>query len=84
VEYNQGWSCPNCGSAHSPDVKTCPVKQVTTTSPYAPYYPSMTQPKTCWKCFMPMEGAMGYVCPHLDCPTFLQVTSKVTYPFPRD
>jgi hypothetical protein len=20
-----GWQCPNCGSAHSPDIATCPV-----------------------------------------------------------
>lgn len=20
----RGWQCPNCGKAHSPDVKTCP------------------------------------------------------------
>lgn len=21
----RGWSCPNCGKAHAPHVKTCPV-----------------------------------------------------------
>lgn len=20
-----GWQCPNCGRAHAPDVKTCPI-----------------------------------------------------------
>jgi len=20
----QGWQCPNCGTAHSPDISTCP------------------------------------------------------------
>lgn len=27
----QGWRCPNCGSAHAPDVKTCPNGPMQTT-----------------------------------------------------
>lgn len=26
--WDRGWLCPNCGSAHSPDVKTCPLTSV--------------------------------------------------------
>jgi hypothetical protein len=38
-----GWRCPNCGSAHAPNVVTCPVQVPTTT----------TMSNTCelpWKC----------------------------------
>lgn len=32
---SEGWKCPNCGGAHAPDVKTCPV--VTVPSPLGPF-----------------------------------------------
>lgn len=40
---NEGWSCPACNSAHSPDVKTCPNKiPFVPLVPYVPYVPEPT------------------------------------------
>lgn len=25
VGFREGWKCPNCGSAHSPSIQTCPL-----------------------------------------------------------
>lgn len=32
----------------------------------------------CSKCGLVLEGVMMYVCPHLDCPTFMQVTCRAS------
>lgn len=41
----EGWLCPKCGSAHAPDVKTCPVS---VKSP-----PGLSTVPLCEKCGLP-------------------------------
>lgn len=66
---NYPYHNPLVGDPVSPD-KTPPV------SPSRPYwpYPDSTFNRTCRKCGITVEGAMGYVCPDDKCPTFARVT----------
>lgn len=75
-----GWSCPNCGKAHAPSVKTCPEpakdKAVNPLPGYPldPYYPPNTQtwvPSKCPTCGLVLDTVMGYVCNNVNCPTGL-------------
>lgn len=57
TDIRQGWLCPKCGSAHAPDVLTCPEGQsvapqvIPLWPPQFPYYlpmPVPTYPPSVW------------------------------------
>lgn len=76
-QHNQGWYCPNCNGYHSPYVETCPktnkgndyYPSTPTTNPYKPT--TTWIPSNCAKCGLTLDRVMGYVCPHMGCPTGL-------------
>lgn len=50
---NDGWKCPNCGSAHAPWIATCPMEYVTWTTSGVPCnhdWIDSTAGKRCSKC----------------------------------
>lgn len=62
---NEGWKCPNCGSAHAPDVKTCPGAPPV-------FIPSVwTSPPILPDCGCPLGN---YTCMNVACPRRAQVT----------
>lgn len=47
------------------------TKNVGTSIPPVPMMPAWNEIRNCSKCGLKLEGVMGYVCPHAECPTGL-------------
>lgn len=81
-QMSSGWYCPGCGSYHSPDTKTCPVRSnpaqpytpwnpYPVLPPYVPYDPFTPTKSHCSKCGIELNDVMMYSCSRADCPTGL-------------
>lgn len=70
----RGWMCPQCGRAHAPSITTCPednsARRVWDKDPSFEPMPGDRDfdSVVCSKCGVIWKGAMGYSCPHMDCP----------------
>lgn len=75
-----GWQCPNCGSAHAPDVKTCPLPARLPSAllpmPFFPAQPPFNAaPPVTVDCGCPTHS--GYVCMNAACPRAMRVTCVI-------
>jgi len=61
---NEGWKCPHCGSAHAPDVKTCPV---------------IWKPLG-WPAWPDCGCPSNHVCMSVACPRAVRITCAVRHP----
>lgn len=82
----EGWICPKCKRVNSPDVKTCDcVPDIIDNSDWNVDWTKIKySPKehpntmgTCPKCGITLYTVMGYVCPHVMCPTGLGSPSSL-------
>lgn len=70
---NEGWLCPKCGSAHAPDVKSCPLNGL------MPFPMPMTPGSPI---AVPVHMDCGcpnnHVCMNVACPRRIQITCSIT------